>query len=397
MVIMGYTIRGVRFLNKAPGPAGRHRRKKIYLSAALILLFFILISVLSSRVYERKKLQAQESATKAAKALPVKVMEISAVDLARHVRSSAVVEAWQEAIISTEVSGKVNLLHAKVGDELEPGSPILHIDDEMLGYQVEDAEGRVLQLEAGYQRSKNDLQRKEALYTDNVISAFEIEQARAEEKSARGLLTSAQAALKIAQRNFRKAVIRSPIRGTLAERSVDLGTDIVQGQQVASVVYIDRLKLTIGAAEQEKALIAVGQPVQITTQSYPDRTFRGTVYSFGIKADDDTLTFPVEIIVENNQGPLLTPGMVTRVAVQTAAHRGVIAIPRGILEKTSSGLSAWHVQDDKARRLTVEAGESIGQQIIIKKGLTPGMKLITFGYQNLYNDCPVTIIEQPVP
>jgi len=73
-------------------------------------------------------------------------------------------------------------VNAKVGDKLSKGDIILKIDDEILRYRLEDSMGRKLQLEANYENSKNDLNRKENLYKDKVISFYDLEQSRAKEK-----------------------------------------------------------------------------------------------------------------------------------------------------------------------------------------------------------------------
>jgi RND family efflux transporter MFP subunit len=378
-----------KYSNIKEGP----KLKKYFLVAVPVLILFIIIATLAARVQERKRLQALESSEKTDQAFPVKVIETRYTDVSSFVRSSAVIQAWQEALISSEVSGKVKSLYAKVGDHLEPGSPILKIDDEMFGYRVEDAEGRILQLEASYQTSKNDLKRKESLFKGKVISLYEIELVRAKEKTDRGLLASAQAVLKIARRDLRETLIKSPISGILAERLVDLGTDVTKGQKIASVVYIDRVKVTIGATEKERAKIEEGQSVQITTVPYPEKIYKGSVYSVGMKADDATLTFPAEIVVENNQGPLQKPGMVARVAIETAMHRGVIVISQESLIKASDDYFVWSIKDGRARKVRVDPGITVGSQIIVQKGLKPETLLVTFGHENLFEGSPVKIIE----
>ena len=380
-------------INKFSSKKKGSRRKNIFLVSICVLVLFFIVVTLTVRVQKRKRLQALESSDKTDQAFPVKVTKTRNTDVSSFIRSSAVIQPWQEAIISSEVSGKVKSLHAKVGDQLQAGSPILKIDDEMLGYRVEDAQGRILQLEASHQTSKNDLERKEQLFKEKVISLYDIEMARSREKTDRGLLASAQAGLKIARRDLRETLIKSPISGILAERLEDLGTDVSKGQKIASVVYIERVKITIGATGDERAETAEGQSAQVTTDLYPEKVYKGTVYSVGMKADAATLTFPVEVVVQNNQGPLLKPGMVARVAIETAMHRGVVIIPREILTKASDGYFVWSVQEGSARKVRVEPGDFVGSQIIIKKGLQPETLLVTFGYENLFEGSPVKIVD----
>ena len=62
---------------------------------------------------------------------------------------------------------------------------------------------------------------------------YDLEIARAKEKADKGLFLSAQATVDIAKRDLRETEIRSPIDGILADRYVDLGTNVSAGQKVA--------------------------------------------------------------------------------------------------------------------------------------------------------------------
>ncbi len=368
------------------------KRNKVILAAVLVLIVLI-IATLSARIQKRKKLQALEKSEKTEQAFPVKVTEIHYSDIASFVRSSAVIQAWQEAVVSSEVSGKVKTLYAKVGDRLEPGAPILKIDDEMLQYRLEEAQAKILQLEANHQYSNNDLRRKEELFKGKIISLYDLELARAKEKSDQGLLASAQAALKIARRTLRETLIKSPFSGILAERFVALGSNVVTGQKIAVLVDIDRVKIRIGATEKEWSVIREGQAVKVTTALNPGKIYTGSVYSMGLKADDATLTFPVEIVVWNNQEPLLKPGIFARVEIQTEMHRNVIIVPGEIVSKASDSSFVWAVESGRAKKIAVEPGAVVDSSIIIKKGLNPGDRIVTLGQENLFNGSPVKIIE----
>jgi RND family efflux transporter MFP subunit len=172
-----------------------------------------------------------------------------------------------------------------------------------------------------------------------------------------------------------------------------LGTNVIQGQKIASMVDISKVKITIGVTEKERAEIREGQSVDITSGVYPEKIYAGSVYSVGIRADEDTLTFPVEIVVDNNQEPILKPGMVVNAAILTTVYTGVIALPRDILTRGKEGFYAWTISDGRAQKVEVETGTLIGSQIIIHNGLNAGTLFVTFGFENLLDGSPVKIIE----
>lgn len=374
------------------GSKDRFRRKKIISIILVALSMLIVILILSGRAVKKRNLQKAESEKMVDQTVPVRVQETKLSEARVYIRSSAIVQAWQESLISSEISGRVKSVEAKVGDILKSGSIILRIDDELLKYRLEDSKGRLLQLEANHLTSKSDLKRKENLYKNKIIPEYDLETARAREKGDKGLLLSARASFDIAKRNLRETEIRSPIDGILAERYVDLGTNVLSGQRVASVVLIKKVKISIGVTDVERAKIVENQKVEISSESYPKTIFYGKVYSIGMKADDTTLTYPIEIVFENINELKLNPGMFVKVSILVLTIPDVISIPQSILESTSKGDFVWAVVDNKAVKKSVVIGAFSGTSVTIKEGLNPGDQIVVLGQHNLIENCDVNII-----
>lgn len=369
---------------------GRAERLWILLPALLALLLVVL---LASRIIERKQLQSLDVAAKKHTTVPVKALKLQARDIVRSIQCSGVIQAWQKAVILSEVAGKVISISARVGDQLEPGSPILKIDDEMVQYAVDQAEAKVLQLQATYATSSRELERKKSLFSNKVVSAFELEIAKAKSQVDQALLREAQALLNIAQRELRETLITSPIKGILAERTVDIGSNVGRGTNVATVVEVDRVKIKVGVSDKEIAEIRIDQKVQVQTDAYPQEHFAGSVYSVGTKADDATLTFPVEIILDNNQPSVLKPGMVARVTIDTGMYSDALSLPQEAILGTDQQHFVWTVCDGTACKAFVTTKALVRSDILVAEGLQAGQHVIVSGHEGLYEGCPVQIIE----
>jgi len=374
------------------GSNDRFRRNKIISISLVALSILIVIIILSTRAVKKRNLQKAELEKKVAQAIPVRVMEAVPAEVKSYIRSSATVQAWQESRISSEISGRVKSVDAKVGDILTSGSIILTIDDELLKYRLEDTKGRFLQLEANHLTSKSDLKRKQNLYKNKIIPEYDLETAIAREKSDKGQLLSAQASVDIAKRDLRETRIKSPIDGILAERYVDLGTNVSVGQKVASVVQIDKVKISIGVTDIERSKINVDQEVELTTGSYPGTVFKGKVHSIGLKADEASLTYPVEIVFLNNNGKNLNPGIFVNVSILVSKILDVISIPQSILESSKSGDFVWTINGNKALKKSVVIGAFSGTSVAIKEGLNSGDQIVVLGHESLTPNCEVNII-----
>lgn len=386
-----------------PLSAGRQKktlpskRRSGYSSYLWIFIPFLLVIVLTSalvlRRVEKKRLQAIDSSAKSESIIPVEVIDIQTRDIPRFIRSSSVIRAWQKAVILSEVSGKVKSITAKVGNYLTPGSPILKIDDEMLQYALEQAEAQVLQLEANREISNKNFERKKALFNNNVISELEFDIVRAKEKADQALLDSAKASLKITRRNLRETLITSPINGILAERAIDIGTNVAVGTKVATVVDIEKVKIKVGVSERVIAKIKEGQPVKVETDAYPGKIYSGTVYSVGTKADDFTLAFPVEIMIINNQGFILKPGMTARIAIKTGIYAAAVSLPQEAVVENGGQHYVWTVNSGRSNKVQVQPYDLVGSQIVIQSGLEPGQLVAVSGLERLFEGSRVQIIE----
>ena len=237
--------------------------------------------------------------------------------------------------------------------------------------------------------------RKETLYQDGVVSELDFDLSKAKEKADRGLLEGAQASLDIAQRDLRESIIRSPIKGTLAERLIDIGTTVSPQMEVASVIDTSKVRIRIGVSEKEIHKIKKGQGVQVYLDAFPQEEYRGTVFSVGTKANENSLTFPVEVEIINKREPNLKPGMVARLKVQTGNHSQVVVIPQEFILNEEGNLFVFVIEDGLAHKVNITPGSIINSEVIIEDGLSPGDQLITVGSHAVSEGTKVNPVKRP--
>jgi membrane fusion protein (multidrug efflux system) len=380
--------------SKRPANQKLKKQKQLWIIAPLILIF-LFVCLITVRSIKKKALQKTDTSNKTESLVPVKIIKAKPGNISKFIKYSGVIHARQQARILSEVSGKVKSINAKVGDPLEPGDPILKIDDEVLKYTVEQAEANVLRLEAAHDVSKKDLTRKKNLFEKNVISEFEFDAAKANEKTNRALLNSAKASLKIAKRELRETLIKSPFKGILAERTVDIGSNVGQGTMIATVVAIDKVKIKIGVSEQVIARLKQNQEVIVETDAYPGKKYKGVIDSVGTKADDKTLSFPAEIMINNDKEPILKPGMVARTTINTDNFSNVISLPEEAIYENNGAYYAWIIKNNTAHKVKVIPSSFIGTNVVIKKGIKPNQTVVVSGRERLLEGSPVQIIAKP--
>jgi membrane fusion protein (multidrug efflux system) len=98
----------------------------------------------------------------------------------------------------------------------------------------------------------------------------------------------------------------------------------------------------------------------------------------GLKADDATRTFPVEIVVLNEEEALLS-GMVARVTITSKDPKEVIIIPKRAVRTVKGIMAAYVMNQGKVEQRRLYLGKETGEQVIVEKGLVKGDMLIVSG------------------
>ncbi|HTO11757.1 MAG TPA: HlyD family secretion protein [Candidatus Binatia bacterium] len=107
-----------------------------------------------------------------------------------------------------------------------------------------------------------------------TVSVKQAELARAE-----ALLKSAQADLAVAELNLEHAVVRAPIDGVVAKRSVEIGQIVQPGQPLLALVPLRDVWVVANFKETQLTKIRPGQKAEVRVDTFAGTVFTGTVDS----------------------------------------------------------------------------------------------------------------------
>jgi RND family efflux transporter MFP subunit len=132
--------------------------------------------------------------------------------------------------------------------------------------------------------------------------------------------------------------------------------------------------------ERDLARVHIGDPVEILSETYPGRTFHGTVAYIEATVDTATRAAKVRIEVPNPER-LLRPGQFVHSRLITRGKsEQAIAVSRKALLQVDGEPSVF-VQTGTETYLArpVEVGRVAGDLVEIKRGLVEGDRLVTEG------------------
>jgi HlyD family secretion protein len=149
---------------------------------------------------------------------------------------------------------------------------------------------------------------------------------REEINQAYGQLQQAKGVLRLARVQKEQSIIRAPRDGVITKRVAQVGETLTPGATVAKLVPLDEAYLTLYVPLTELGKVKISQPVEVKTDTYPDKLYRGRVTEISdtpeftprnVQTRDERvkLVYQVKVTVDNHAREL-KPGMPADATIQ---------------------------------------------------------------------------------
>jgi RND family efflux transporter MFP subunit len=194
-------------------------------------------------------------------------------------RLSGLVKARNQIEIYPEVSAIIVSVHARNGDYVKRGQPLVTLRDtefrERLkqaraSYQI--AEAQLKQAEAQLLEASADLQRMQSLSDQGLASSAELENiqtqalsAEADVALARARVSQAQATLDERQEILSQTTIKAPISGRVGNRRAEVGMLVNSNSQLFTLGQLDSVRVEIVLTDLMLNYIQKGQRTEIAS------------------------------------------------------------------------------------------------------------------------------------
>jgi membrane fusion protein, multidrug efflux system len=235
----------------------------------------------------------------------------------------------QKVLITPDISGKISRVIVAEGQRVNAGDALLEIDPQPFRLSVTQAEARLASVRTEFLNLKTnlasmtrrialsretldlkqrDVERKTTLLSnrtgsqvdmDNALGGVvtaktQLEQLEQQQQQQQNQLlgdanlpieryppyAQAAAALDQAKRDLDHTVLRAPIPGMATQvASIQLGRYVTAGTPVFSLIDDTKPWVDANPKETDITHLKIGQPVAISVDTFPGRTFRGVVAS----------------------------------------------------------------------------------------------------------------------
>ena len=309
-------------------------------------------------------------------------------DIHRFVSLPGGLRANQQVTLHAKVAGYLKSIAVDRGDAVKAGQVLAEIEiPEVAAEHVRhEAELKIAKIELD--RLKAAREKAPDLITPQATD------------TAESKVAIAQATLAQSDTMLRFARISAPFAGIVTMRYVDIGSFVPaatagSGPSAAAIVTLmdySTVRAHISVPEIEAARVKVGQPVVLTTESLPGRSFKGTVSRHSGALDEATRALLVEADFPNAE-LALRPGMYATVKIGVELHTGALLVPAAALVREKAAAFLFLLADGKAARVAVKAGFNDGASVEILEGIAENARVLIPGKVALVAGQTVNAVE----
>jgi membrane fusion protein (multidrug efflux system) len=359
----------------------QHRR---FLSSSLLLVA-VVGSAVWLAVWKGNALREAEAASITIE--PAETVSVAAVrpEMDRPTTTAiGTVLALRSITLRNELPGTVRHVALIPGQIVEAGSVLVALD-----VDVERAE--LTALEARAELAEKTLDRLERLIQEKATSATTVDQARATRDVARAEIARTRAIIE-------RKTIRAPFRARLGLADVhpgqylDAGTALTTLQAVTNAVHVD-----FAVPQALTSHLRRGAPVLVSESTESSRR-SATIIAVDARVDADTRNVTVRARLDGRATALPVPGSSVQVLVPTGPPRPALAVPATALRKSPEGDLVYVIAEAadgrvRAHARRVETSGLIGDDVLVRAGLSAGERVATSGSFKLRDGMLVTPTE----
>jgi HlyD family secretion protein len=213
--------------------------------------------------------------------------------------------------------------------------------------QLQQNESKLVQAEKDWVRAQRLILTKSIADLDYDTTKMTYETCKYAIPLSKATIAADQAQLDHDQANLDYCTIRSPVKGTVIDRRINVGQTVVSAMSTSSIFLIAkdlrRLQIWASVNEADVGQIHVGQKVNFTVDAFSGQQFHGQVSQIRLNATmtQNVVTYTVVVDTDNSNGKLLIY-LTTNLKFEIERHNNVLQVPSMALKWHPTGWKGGH-------------------------------------------------------
>ena len=300
------------------------------------------------------------------------------------------------AVVRAKVSGELQKLHFKEGDEVKAGQLLADIDPRSFQATLGQVQGALQRDQAQLKNALLDLQRYQALLAQDSIASQQVDTQAALVRQLQGTVAADQGQVDAARLQLSYTKVTAPIAGRLGLRQADLG-NVVNPSDANGLVTITQVRpidavFAIPEAHVSTLALQLAQgaelPVELWDREQKQLLGKGRLNALDNAIDTTTGTVKAKAAFANAEGGLFANQFVN-VRLQVNQLEQVLTVPATAVQNNY----VYLVQaDHTVTQRKIKVGVTDGDRVSVQGELQPGDQVVTDGIDRLREGAPVTVI-----
>lgn len=321
--------------------------------------------------------------------------------------------AIEDVEIRARVSGYLDSIHFRDGDQVEKGQLLFIIDPRPFEVALMRAEAELKQAQTSLVLASKELERARPLLKSKAIPEQTFDERLQAKREAEAQVAAAKASVDAARLDLEFTSVTAPVSGQISQREVTVGNLVRGGNQDATLlttivshdpIYfyfdvgeLDYLKyMRLWQADDYPG--AQGGPIPVYVSLADENGFahRGRLNFVDNRMDMGTGTMRGRAVFTNDSG-LFVPGLFARIRIPGSARRQTMLVPEEAIQSDQSRKFVFVLgQDNTVQYRPVGTGKLVDTFRVVRSGLQPTDKIALDNFMRLRPNMPVTPKDTPL-
>lgn len=294
---------------------------------------------------------------------------------------SGVARSREGATLAFSVPGRIRIVHADLGDQVQAGEVLMALDAEPFQLQLRQAEAEDKASAPALAEARRRMESEQRLWQAGATSQAEYEAVLSAHAAAAARSETAAANLALARRAMRESRLAAPTAGRLARRLVPAGTFVDAGTPVLEFDSTGTTEIVLAVPASHVAGLAAGQVVEVRSQLTAAAPVMepGTITHVGQRSLAGGIH---EVILRLPETTAVRPGEPVLARLPSGAPREAVRLPATAVQRSIDGSTAVLIVtpgSNVVRRREVRIASPLGADVILAEGVQAGEVVVATG------------------
>lgn len=369
----------------------------------VVLWTLLILAVLGGIVFWAMRQNAPQQSSRAGRdtGAPMSIVPetVGKGDVGVTLNALGTVTSLATVTIRSQISGYLQRVDFKEGDEVKKGDLIAEIDSRSYEAALAQAKGNLARDQAILRGAQVDLARYQGLAAQNAVPRQQLDTQTALVAQNQGLVEADTAAVKAAEVNLAYTRITAPLDGRMGLRQIDQGNYVTPGDANGIVVITQIAPISVLFTVPEDNLQAISKrlqdgaklPVTVFDRSGANKLDEGTLQTFDSQIDPTTGTIKLRAQFPNAARKLY-PNQFVNVRLLLDTHAGVTTMSTAAIQRGVPGTFVYLIKDDSTVSVRpVQLGVTENERVEVRSGLEPGDRVVIDGADRLREGAKIIV------